>query len=1192
MPNWTDEQLAAMEETDGSLLVSAAAGSGKTAVLVERVLRRLTDAKDPIDIDRFLLVTYTNAAAAEMRGKIADAITARLGERPDDARLRRQLLLVHRAQITTVHSFCLNLVREQFAALNLIPDFRIADEGELADIMEETMEAVLEAGYEAEDEGFLALSDLLSAGRDDKRLSQVVLEVFQKIQSHADPDAFLSEVAAMFVDEGGSGAHRAVLLAEAKDAAEYGLACLRLALGELETDGDLGAAYTPAFTSDEAHARALLAAIGQGWDAAVAAARDITHDRLGTVRGYEDKAFQEYVKGLRKGWRDAADRIQTRLLAVDSEKEAHDRALVAPAMLALVRTVRAFGKAFADEKLRRGVVDFGDLEHFAVRLLIKDGRPTGLAKTVAAGFDEIMVDEYQDTNAVQEAIFSAVSREGRNLFFVGDVKQSIYGFRLANPYIFLSKYRAWPDADCAAPGEPRRLNLTRNFRSRAQVLDATNDIFRRVMCEAVGDLDYTDREALYVGADYPEPGDPRYKTEVLLLDTSGKSRPTDEDGAEDAAEADKAVLEAELVAGRIRRLLDEGFPVYDRGQGVQRPATAGDVVILLRSVSRKAAIYRQALEKVGLTAETDESSGLLVTSEVGAVVSLLHVIDNPRQDVELIGALRSPLFGFSEQELAEIRLFDKKAEFYDALRLAAGAGNEKAALFLQQLAGFRRMAADLPVCTLIEGLYDVTGALGLYGALPNGSQRQANLLAFFERARAFEEGGSRGLFRFTTLLRGMAGRGEDWQTVHARAGGGAVRILSIHKSKGLEFPVVVLADCAKPFNEQDLRAPVLVHPELGLGPKCRDLARGVQYPTVQRQAVAVRARREAVSEELRVLYVALTRAKEKLIITAASARLAPELQKWATLARMDKLPAYALANMRSVLPWILIPLLRHPAAGCLRELAGCTLAPDFDAPDVFDIRVLIPEALHAPEETGTLCLPEGELPPVRTMLRYDKPYLQDIPAKLTATGVKRGYKAAEAAEDAPAPRPEVQLRQPIFDRQARGLTPAERGTAHHLFMQFCDFAACAQPGGVRAELDRLRDRRILAPEQADAVEVRRIESFFTSRLYREGFAAAKVRREFKFSVVVPAGEYYPVAEHAEGETVLLQGVIDCLLETAEGFTVLDFKTDRVRAQDAAARAERYRDQLDAYARAVEAIFEKPVVGRVLFFLSAGEAVLL
>ncbi len=1177
MPNWTSEQLAAIEETGGSLLVSAAAGSGKTAVLVERVLRRLTDPREPADIDRLLLVTYTNAAAAEMRGKIADAITARLSERPDDARLRRQLLLVHRAQITTVHSFCLNLVREQFAALGLPPDFRIADEGELAEIMEEAMEAVLEAGYDSEDEGFLALSDLLSAGRDDKRLSQVVLEVYQKIQSHADPDAFLSEVEAMFADGQGSAPHRTALLAEAKDAAEYGLSCLKLALGELETDGELGAAYTPAFTSDEAHARALLAAIDEGWDTAVAAAKELTHDRLGTARGYEDKAHQEYIKGLRAAWRDAADRIQTRLLAVDGAQEAHARALVAPAMHALVATVRAFSEAFAAEKLRRGTVDFGDLEHFAVRLLLRDGQPTALAKTVAAGFDEVMVDEYQDTNAVQEAIFGAVSREGRNLFFVGDVKQSIYGFRLANPYIFLAKYRAWPDAANAADGEPRRLNLTRNFRARAQVLDATNYIFRQVMCEAVGDLDYTDREALYVGADYPNPDDPRYKTEVLLLDTA-------------EADEDKTVLEAEMVAGRIRRLLDEGFPVYDRGQGAERPCAPGDIVILLRSISRKAAIYRQALEKAGLSAETDESSGLLTTSEVAAVVSLLHVIDNPRQDVELIGALRSPLIGFSEQELADIRLLDKKAEFYDALTLAAEQGNEKAALFLQQLAGFRRMAADLPVCTLIERLYDVTGALGIYGALPNGAQRQANLLAFFERARAFEQGGSRGLFRFTALLRGMAERGEDWQTVHARAGGGAVRIMSIHKSKGLEFPVVILADCAKTFNEQDLRASVLVHPELGLGPKCRDLARGVQYPTIQRQAVTVRARREAVSEELRVLYVALTRAKEKLIITAAGARLASELQKWVTLAQMERLPAYALAGMRSTLPWMLLPLLRHPAASALRGLAGCTLAPDPDAPDVFEIRVLTPETLHASEETDAAALPEGELPPVRPILCYDKPYLQDIPAKLTATGIKRGYKAAEAAEDTPAPRPEVQLRQPMFDRQTRGLTPAERGTAHHLFMQFCDFEACARLGGVQAELARLRDKRILAPEQADAIKASRIEKFFASRLYREDFAAAKVRREFKFSVVVPVGDYYPVAAHAEGETVLLQGVIDCLLETDAGFTVLDFKTDRVRAQDAAARAEKYRDQLDAYARAVEAIFGKPVVGRAVFFLGLGEEV--
>ena len=352
----------------------------------------------------------------------------------------------------------------------------------------------------------------------------------------------------------------------------------------------------------------------------------------------------------------------------------------------------------------------------------------------------------------------------------------------------------------------------------------------------------------------------------------------------------------------------------------------------------------------------------------------------------------------------------------------------------------------------------------------------------------------------------------------------------------------------------------------------------------------MRARREAVSEELRVLYVALTRAKEKLIITASGARLASELQKWSILAQMDRLPAYALASVRSTLPWMLIPLLRHPAAGCLRELAGCTLAPDFDAPDVFDIRVLTPQTLHAPEDAAVLKFEEEDLPPVHPVLCYDRPYLQDIPAKLTATGVKRGYKAAEAAEETPVPRPEVQLRQPMFDRQMHGLTPAERGTAHHLFMQFCDFTVCAQPGGVQAELNRMREKRILAPEQADAIEISRIEKFFASRLFREDFAAAKVRREFKFSVVVPAGDYYPVAESAEGETVLLQGVIDCLLETDAGFFVLDFKTDRVRAQDASACAEKYRAQLNAYARAVEEIFARPVTGKAVFFLGLGEEV--
>lgn len=1180
MPKWTDEQRLAIEESGGALLVAAAAGSGKTAVLVERVLRRLTDPVSPSDIDRLLLVTYTNAAAAEMRGKIADAIAGALALDPKNTRLRRQLLLVHRAQIETVHAFCLRLAREQFAALGITPDFAVADEAAAAALREEALEEVIEDSYEVGGAGFLALSDLLSAGRDDSRLCEVVRQIYERIQSHTDPDAFLEQVRRVFVDPAGSKAHRETLLEQARVSAAYGLACLERAQAEMEADETLQAAYGPAFAADCAHARGLLCAIDEGWEAAVAAAAALTHDRLGAVRGYEDKAFQEYVKALRKEWRTAADQIAGKWLCTNAEAEAYDRTLVAPAMDALIDTVRAFARAFAARKRERGLVDFSDLEHFAIRLLWKDGKPTALAASVAAGFDEIMVDEYQDSNRVQEAIFRAVSREGRNLFFVGDVKQSIYGFRLADPSIFLEKYRAYADAQTAAEGAPRRVNLTRNFRSRAQVLEAANYIFGKVMREWTGDLDYTEREALYVGADYPEPDHPRYQTEVLLLDTAE----TPDDGP------DKTTLEAQMVAARICALLDEGFPVYDRTEERQRPAEMRDIVILLRSVSRKAAVYRAALEQAGLVAETDENTGLLATAEVSAIVSLLSVIDNPRQDIPLIGALRSPLFGFSEQELAEIRLAARDADYLDALTAAAESGMEKAALFLQQLKRLRLLAADLPVYRLLALLYDEMGVLGLYGAQSCGAQRQANLLAFLERARAFEARAGRGLFRFCAMLRGMQERGEDFPAAQAHGGGGAVRIMSIHKSKGLEFPIVIVADCAKEFNEQDRTAPVLVHPTLGLGPKCRDLARGIQYPSLWRQAIAVRSRREAVSEEMRVLYVAMTRPKEKLILTASSAQMQQHLKKCAMTAALPRLPDYALGAVRSFLPWLLMPLLRHPAAGVLRQTAEAELVPDPHAPDVFAFRILRPEELKMPDAFSAEKTKAEDLFEISPDLVYPHEYLQDIPAKMTATGLKQTYKAAEAAEDTVPVLQEMRLRQPVFDRELRGLAPTEIGTAHHLFMQFCDFAACVQENGVQAELARLKEKRILAPEQAAAIDCKVIERFFCSSLYQKWFCTGQVRREFKFSVLVPAMLYEPVAAQTPEETVLLQGVIDCLIEVPEGYLVVDFKTDRITKQNAETCAQKYQPQLAAYALAVQKIFGRNVVGQVLYFLSTGDEV--
>lgn len=1186
---WTEEQRQAIENRGGTLLVSAAAGSGKTAVLVERVLRRLTDDCAPEDIDRFLMVTYTNAAAAELRGKLSDALGELVRQRPEDVRLRRQLFLVHRAQITTVHAFCLSLARDHFAALGIAPDFRIADEGETAPIMEDVMGAVLERCYERQDADFLALSDLLTAGRDDKRLHEVILETYHKIQAHPDPHAFLERVRDGFaqpVDNLSDAPHGRVLLREARLAAEYGAQCLDRAMAEMEDADEVRDAYLPAFLSDRARADEVLQAIDSGdWDAAVTAAQNITFDRLKSIRGYEDKAFLESLKARRDEWKTVAKKIQGKLLCITAAEAEADRRRVAPAMCALVEAVEAFTEDYAAEKRRRSLVDFNDLEHFAIALLYNRESLTPLAFTLSAQFAEVLVDEYQDTNAVQDAIFRAVSEDGQRLFMVGDVKQSIYSFRLANPYIFLQKYLDFADAVDAEAGAPRRVVLSKNFRSRAQVLDATNCIFRAVMSADVGDVEYGAREALNVGASYPDGDDRRYDTEVRVIDVS-----KDDDGNA----PDKTETEARAVANRIASLLREGFLVFDKALGGQRPVQPSDITILLRSVKRKAAIYAQALEQVGLTARTDDAAGLLAQTEVRAVVSLLSVIDNPRQDVELIGALRSVLVGFSEELLAEIRLADRTACFYDAL-VVFSENSEPCAAFLENLARWRLLAADLPVWQLIQMLYDECGALGLYGALPNGAARQSNLLAFFERARAYEAQGHKGLFHFMCLLRGMLQSETDFTAPQAVADGGAVRIMSIHKSKGLEFPVVFLADCAKSFNETDLYAPVLVHSALGFGPKCRDLERGIQYPSLWRLAIAAQARREQISEELRILYVGMTRARDKLVITCASGSLASSLKKWAPLTAEERLPPYALGAARSTSLWLLAPLLRHPEAEPLRQLAETALTPDVSLPACFsfccmraeDIGAALAEREEARERVSSA------LPEVRPYLQYPNAFLQDIPAKMTATGAKRGFKAEEAAEQAsPRPQAERALRRPFFDRASKGLTPSEIGTAHHLFMQFADFAACETAEGVRGEVMRLAEKHILACEQAEAIDASRIAAFFESAVYRETMKRGAVRREFKFSVLAPAARFYQEAESTPEEQVLLQGVIDCLVETEDGMYIVDFKTDQVSAGSALARAKSYTPQLDAYSYAAENIFQKPVCGKIIYFFAVKQAIVL
>lgn len=1186
--NWTEQQRQVIANRGGTLLVSAAAGSGKTAVLVERVLQRITDTEHPCDIDSFLIVTFTRAAASEMRGKIADALTAQAAAAPADAHLRRQLLLVHRAQITTVHAFCMSLIKEHYNELGLTPDFGMTDESLLGSIQEEVLEDVLESMYGREDGGFALLAEVMGAVRDDGRLRRVILETFETMQCSPAPEKLLDGYKNTFsrdFDRFADTEWGIQLTEKAVQMTEYGIAMLDTALDEMQSAPDVQEKYETAFKNDLNDAKTLLTLLNDGaWDAACEQCANLCKNRtrLGSVRNYEDKDFLERLKTMRQTWKTLSDDMHSSVLCLKESEIREDKQMMSPAVSALCDTVKEFSRAFAEEKRRRNLLDFNDLEHYALKLLVgKDGEPTGFAEELH--FAEIMVDEYQDTNAVQDAIFRALSDDEKNIFMVGDVKQSIYRFRQANPGIFLQKYKDFRDSEQVFDDSPRRIVLSRNFRSRPQVLDSVNTLFAHVMSEQLGDLEYTDREALHPGAAYPESAQD-YKTEFCMLET----------GSDDEDAPERIQLEADYVAQRIRNMLDSRFRVTDKESRELRPCRPEDFVVLMRSVSMRLPIYQRALSRYGIASSGDNEDDILCAPEVLTAVSLLETLDNPHQDLPLLAVLRSPLFGFSEEELAEIRLGDMEGDFYTALRGAAES-RENVRKFCETLDEWRSLAADMTVHQLLWFLLEATDAMAIYGAMAGGKNRQRNLTALLELAARFESGQSKGLFAFVRYMRDLRVQGRGLNVNNVSDTTDTVRIMTIHKSKGLEFPIVILADCSKKFNEKDLTRPVLVHERLGIAMKCRDVERGLEYDGTDRLALAAIMRQENISEELRILYVAMTRAKEKLILTASFDNVESAVKKWELIAAGDPISACALQSVKNYSSWVGVTMLKHPSMQLLRAM--CTVPPEITLPEDNSWRTsIIPYSrLGQVLEPETLVLADaGSMPePMQLpeLKQYDCAGLADLPSKLTATAIAAGgFKADETREGAPAARVKQPLHRPCFVKSERPLTPSEIGTAHHLFLQFCDFDLCETAEGRQSELDRMRERHILSAEQADAISLKAIGRFFDSDLFRSMKQSNDLRREFKFSVLVPAADYFEEANDMPDEEVLLQGVVDCMFETADGIAVVDFKTDRVRKGAERQRAERYRPQLEAYSRAVQTVFGKPVCKCCLYFLQTGSTV--
>ena len=1155
----TAAQKAAIESRGSTILVSAGAGSGKTKVLTERLMSYIKDEENPADLDSFLIITFTKAAAGELRGRIMDELAAALAEDPGNRHLRRQSALCSRAQIGTIHSFCARLLRENSQLASLPPDFKIMDEDRASSMKKAALDRVLEKHYDNEEKypGFRLLCDTVGAGRDDGKLAEAVLSLSEKMQSHARP-ARWAEKQTELLDSGAEDAGDTPwgreILDGALRSARFWSVEFRQLLDDMSQEDKINNAYSGSFSVTAEQMERLCGALEQGWDQA-RECLPIEFPRLGTLRNSPDRELSERLKERRALCRKSMDSIG-RKLSADSAGLMRDMALTAPSMKALLELCLDCDREFSADKRRAGFVDYNDLEHIAAELLTDDeGRTTALAQQVAQRYTEIMVDEYQDVSRVQDAIFRAVSKDGRNLFLVGDVKQSIYRFRLADPEIFTEKYLSFPDAADAGEGEERRIMLQENFRSRKEILDGANSVFSLCMSRALGDIDYDENAELKYGGSYensvPVP-------EIMLLQL-----PEDDGGGENP---DRTVLEARLVGQKIQRLMAEGTTVS--GRDGERPLEYGDIALLLRAANSNGAVYRRELMAMGIPVGAGTGGGFFTSVEVSTVISMLAVIDNPHQDIALIAALRSPAFGFTADELSDMRAEDKKSCLCEALKKHAER-DVKSRSFIEKLEYFRELAPDISAAELLWEVMEKLDMLALCSAMTDGERRRGRLMELLELSEKFESSGYRGLHRFVLWLREMSEQGRE--PAAGPEGGSAVQIMSVHKSKGLEFPVVFLSDTARRFNKMDSRETVLIHPVLGLGPKLTDLQKRVSYPTLARNAIQQRLDRETLSEELRLMYVALTRAKERLFITAAMKKPEEELEK-AAYAVSDPMAPEILAQAAAPVNWLIYSALADGEKHLKLSICPCSTEKENSA-----------EKAAAPEPD---C---GILEELRKRLSFRYPYsaVEELPSKLTATELKGRMENDEDAESI-APRRRHSFPMPDFTKKDKPLTGAERGIATHLMLQYMDFSKSGSTESIKEELARLKNAGFLSQREAEAVNVDAVRKLFSSELGRRMLKAEKIKREFKFSVLWDGAELFP---EAEGESLLMQGVVDCFIEEEGELVVIDYKTDRIGSgRELHEKAEFYSGQMEVYARSLARICSRPVKECILYFLSAGKAV--
>lgn len=1190
---WTNEQTQAIHEKGENILVAAAAGSGKTAVLVERIINKIIN--ENIDIDKMLVVTFTNAAAAEMRERVFDAIYKRLEECPENEHLQNQIVLLNKSSICTIDSFCLDVIKNNFYELDISPNFRIADTAEMELLKQEVLEDVFDEKYETNDENFIKLLYTYTSYKDDTPLKELVLKIYNYIQSDPFPEKWLNEKIEMFnikdnmEEDFGKTIWGKILLDDLKEEVIDCQKILEQIKNELKLYDEMEKYYI--VICEDINELEKLEKNLQSWNTTYCISNDLKFSIW--PRSKETSEIKEKAKNIRDKVRKKLKDKINKIMIFTSEEANTDISEMYEMMKNLKELILYFGKKLDEKKKEKNMVDFSDIEHFALNLLIKNENgkiiKTEVAKRIQSKYHEIAIDEYQDSNLVQEYILTAVSKEN-NIFMVGDVKQSIYKFRQARPELFLDKYERYVNKVEQKDNEDVKIQLYKNFRSRKNILDYTNIIFSNIMSKQLGDINYTESEYLNLGANFKEIENRKIKNEIDIINLSDNlsESKTNDDEINENEEEDHIIenteIEAKFVAKKIEELIKSKFQVYDLKKQEFRNIKYKDIVILLRSTKIAAPIFEQELINLELPVFSDSSSEYLNSIEIQTIICLLKIIDNPIQDIPLVTVMRSSIGEFTDNDLIEIRLSDKHGNFYDAILNARINVNkelkEKIDNFLEKLDKWREEQEYFALDELIWKIYNDTGFFDYVGLLPNGMLRQANLKILFERAKQYEKASFKGLFNFIKFIeRLQVGSGDLSSAKIIGENDDVIRIMSIHKSKGLEFPVVFLSSTGKQFNLMDLNKDILLHQDMGIGVKYIDYDRHIEYDTLSKEAIRKCIFKETLSEEMRILYVALTRAKEKIFITGMyndfykeNEKMLEDMQRYKI--ENGKINPILLKKYKKYIDWINLVYLYN-----LKE-----------AEDLVDFNVIyksdiLNKTKIENEKVNYIDSFEKELNEEQYK-KYNQfsseveekyKYINSItiPTKMSVTQVKElledneiiskenTNKESNFYKESEFPKPEF-----LKDSKEEIITNAKKGTLIHLCMQKLNLKIEYTRSKIQELISDLYEKNIISEKEAQSIDIEKIYQFANSDIWKEIKKAKEVYREKPFYIEIPSKEIF--VDKKSDEKILVQGIIDIFYINNENeITLLDYKTDYIKDGEESILVSKYKKQLEIYKKAIE-----------------------